>query len=119
MNEELSIGDVWGAKSKRTHVEFMSLKDSMLLIHHKIVAMHDHFDNDMVQVDNKALQQTTGLQDYAWDAVINLNVEYIADRQPVSELRIKQVAAVLLGLTCDDWMDLAASQTELLPEGIY
>lgn len=119
MKEELNVGDVWGAKSTRHHVEFMSLKDSMLLIHHKIVAMHDQYDNGLVTVDNKSLQKTTGLKDYAWKAILNLNVEYIADRQPVSELRIKQLAAVLLGLTCEYWMDLAASGDELLPEGIH
>lgn len=114
----MNIGDVWGASSQprqRKEPLPMGIKESALLIHHKIVALHDEHDNGVTEIDNNGLHYTTGMTAAAWRSIINLDIDYF-ERRPVNAARMMEVAHILLGLTCEDWLELSKTRTKMLPD---
>lgn len=117
----MKMGEIWGASDKpeptppvdwRTR-RFNDTKEAMLMIHHKIVALHDEFDTAETMVDNEGLRMTTGLYPNAWQAVIDLNISFF-DERPMSVKRICEVADALLDTTHDEWLKISAAGGKLI-----
>lgn len=111
----MNIGDVWGASGKPHKpkpVSDMSIRDCALLIHHKIVAMQDEYNNEETMIDLEGLRQTTGMTPGSWRAIINLDLAYYTNR-PMNLNRVVNVATNLLNLTHEDWLNMSVSKHKM------
>lgn len=110
----MNIGDVWGAaaveakRSVEPEAREMTVRESALLIHHKLVSMNDQYSDEDTQPDTNLLCATTGMTQKAWKAVINLDLEYFSTR-PMNRSRMQKVAHRLLDMTNEDWMKMVIS----------
>ncbi|UKL15059.1 hypothetical protein hairong_155 [Pseudomonas phage hairong] len=119
----MSLSDIWGAKEdgppkkqkRRYHFDPLlrtDVKEAMSLIHHKVMAMHDEYDDLETEVDNEGLRATTMLYPNAWQAVMDLNPSFFYER-PHSAHRVCMVADALLEITLHEWMDMAAKRSKI------
>ena len=111
----MNIGDVWGATNKAftpKPVHDMSINDCALLIHHKIVAMQDEFNDDITVIDLEGLRKTTGMTPGSWKAILNLDMAYYTNRQ-MNLNRMVNVATMLLGLTHEAWLNMSANKLKM------
>lgn len=121
----MNLGDIWGAtetpakkpRPQRYHFDSTrpdDVKEAMLLIHHKIIAMHDQYDTEETELDNDAIRRTTDLYHGAWQAVLDLNISFYRDKTFGSSV-VCVVAERLLKVTNEEWMEIIAKR-ESIPE---
>lgn len=114
----MSLSDIWGAKEENAANDASPLRsfdstwpgdveEAMLVIHHKIVAMHDQYDDEETELGNDAMRRTTDLYESAWNAVLNLDSEFFSDKT-FGRPMICVTAERLLKITNEEWMEVIA-----------
>lgn len=98
----------------------LTVGESVELIHHKVVYMNDEFEcgvlvpNSSRGALNRNMQLSCGFGDNGWKAIMDLETEFFlsthAQRiRPRVRLRVRMVAARLMKLTNQDWLDFMES----------
>lgn len=91
------IGDIWGATDKpkeprkNAGVSNMSLIDQMLIIHQRIVCIHDAMEKMGREISNPVIFRQLGMAGGTFGAIVKLDEGYFADK-PASTKRVLTAA---------------------------
>jgi hypothetical protein len=119
----MKMGEIWGAtdadkpqESKQEDRFLMSVRDSLDFIHHKIVDLQDKGEFCNAE-DMQTLRKSFCMSPRAFGAVISLEPEYF-ESFPLQASRMQNVAAILVGLTTEDVVELVGKGVEFFPTEI-